>query len=164
MVILWDVYHAHRDKEILEKLKAKYPNLIVLFVPASCTSQLQPLDVYFNQPWKGMVTKLACEYLSDFIAKQLRSGVAPSDVTVPSKKSELVEPFCEWVASATEWIRPQKEVLLRGWKESGISIAFDDTEPSYGKLLEEQITQADEGCDFRFLHHHDQPIPDPEIH
>jgi dihydroxy-acid dehydratase len=34
----------------------------------------------------------------------------------------------------------------------------------YGKLLEEQITQADEGCDFRFLHHHDQPIPDPEIH
>jgi dihydroxy-acid dehydratase len=34
----------------------------------------------------------------------------------------------------------------------------------YGRLLEEQITQAHEGCDFRFLHHDDRVIPDPEIH
>ena len=34
----------------------------------------------------------------------------------------------------------------------------------YGKLLEEQITQADEGCDFRFLHHTGDLTPDPEIH
>jgi len=34
----------------------------------------------------------------------------------------------------------------------------------YGKLLQEQITQAHEGCDFAFLHHHDTPTPDPEIH
>jgi dihydroxy-acid dehydratase len=34
----------------------------------------------------------------------------------------------------------------------------------YGKLLEEQITQAHEGCDFKFLHHDDRVVPDPEIH
>jgi len=31
----------------------------------------------------------------------------------------------------------------------------------YGKLLEEQITQAHEGCDFTFLHHSDQKLPIP---
>jgi dihydroxy-acid dehydratase len=34
----------------------------------------------------------------------------------------------------------------------------------YGKLLEEQMTQAHEGCDFAFLHHHGTPTPDPQIH
>jgi dihydroxy-acid dehydratase len=34
----------------------------------------------------------------------------------------------------------------------------------YGKLLEEQITQAHEGCDFRFLHGSEHETPDPEIH
>ena len=34
----------------------------------------------------------------------------------------------------------------------------------YGMLLEGHITQADQGCDFDFLHHQDEPIPDPEIH
>jgi len=34
----------------------------------------------------------------------------------------------------------------------------------YGRLLEEQITQAHEGCDFRFLHDDGSQTPDPEIH
>ena len=34
----------------------------------------------------------------------------------------------------------------------------------YGMLLESHITQADQGCDFTFLHYQDEPIPDPEIH
>ena len=35
-------------------------------------------------------------------------------------------------------------------------------ERGYGKLLMDQITQADEGCDFRFLAG-TQPTPEPEI-
>ena len=33
----------------------------------------------------------------------------------------------------------------------------------YGALFAEHITQADQGCDFDFLHA-GQPTPDPEIH
>ena len=33
----------------------------------------------------------------------------------------------------------------------------------YGKLFCEEVTQAHEGCDFRFLHA-GAPIPEPEIH
>ena len=36
-------------------------------------------------------------------------------------------------------------------------------ERGYGRLLMEQITQADEGCDFRFLHAGSQ-TPEPAIH
>jgi dihydroxy-acid dehydratase len=33
----------------------------------------------------------------------------------------------------------------------------------YGKLFAEEITQANEGCDFRFLHA-GTPTPEPAIH
>ncbi len=34
----------------------------------------------------------------------------------------------------------------------------------FGTLYEKHITQANEGCDFDFLHRGGEPIPDPEIH
>ncbi len=34
----------------------------------------------------------------------------------------------------------------------------------YGKLFEEEVTQANEGCDFRFLENDGSTTPDPEIH
>jgi dihydroxy-acid dehydratase len=27
-----------------------------------------------------------------------------------------------------------------------------------------EVTQADEGCDFRFLHNNGKPMPEPKIH
>jgi dihydroxyacid dehydratase/phosphogluconate dehydratase len=34
----------------------------------------------------------------------------------------------------------------------------------YGKLFCDEVTQAEHGCDFRFLHYDGKPAPDPEIH
>lgn len=34
----------------------------------------------------------------------------------------------------------------------------------YGKLFEEEVTQAHEGCDFHFLHNDGSCTPDPGIH
>jgi dihydroxyacid dehydratase/phosphogluconate dehydratase len=37
-------------------------------------------------------------------------------------------------------------------------------ERGYGALFLNEVTQADEGCDFRFLHWNGQPTPEPAIH
>ena len=34
----------------------------------------------------------------------------------------------------------------------------------YGRIFLDHVTQANEGCDFDFLHHDGEPTPDPEIH
>ena len=34
----------------------------------------------------------------------------------------------------------------------------------YLSLFLNEVTQADEGCDFRFLHHSGAPMPEPAIH
>jgi len=37
-------------------------------------------------------------------------------------------------------------------------------ERGYGILFLNEVTQADEGCDFRFLHANGKPTPEPAIH
>ena len=47
-VLLRDCYSVHHSGPVLDVLKSKYPNFILLFVPASCTAELQPLDLSHN--------------------------------------------------------------------------------------------------------------------
>ena len=51
-VLLWDCYAVHRCESLLSQLKGLYKNLTILIVPASCTSQLQLLDLSFNFAFK----------------------------------------------------------------------------------------------------------------
>lgn len=51
-VLLWDCYSVHRAVEVLAWVKKHFKTLILLFVPASCTPLLQPLDLCFNYPFK----------------------------------------------------------------------------------------------------------------
>ena len=44
-ILLWDVQvYATHDSVVLDTLKKTFPNLILLYVPVSTTSELQPLD------------------------------------------------------------------------------------------------------------------------
>ncbi len=52
--------------------------MLILFIPASCTSDLQPLDVAFNGPWKVMITKFAGKWLTENIQEQLRVDPDPT--------------------------------------------------------------------------------------
>ena len=52
MIILWDVYCRHRDSDLLDFIRDRYPNIIVQFVPVSLTEIYQPLDILFNAEFK----------------------------------------------------------------------------------------------------------------
>jgi len=79
----------------------RYPKLLILFIPATCTGELQPLDVGFNGLWKVFITKFANTWLSENIMQQLRVNPDPTTVKLGLKKSDLVAPFCGWIAAAT---------------------------------------------------------------
>ena len=70
-VLLWVCYSVHHSGPVLEVLKSKYPNLILLFVPASCTAELQPLDLSYNFVFKSGVASLFVSWLSRVAQEQL---------------------------------------------------------------------------------------------
>ena len=44
---LFDVFAAHRCETVLHKLRSN--NILYVFIPASCTGELQPLDLTVNK-------------------------------------------------------------------------------------------------------------------
>ena len=62
-LLLWDVFRAHRTEFVLEKLKMA--NVDVVFVPANCTSELQPLDISVNKPLKDHLKTKFTQWYAD---------------------------------------------------------------------------------------------------
>ena len=77
-----------------------YPNCILLYVPASCTSMLQPLDVAVNSVLKCLITSFFAAWLAMEAKKQFDNVVAASDLKVDLRLTTLREPFISWVVSA----------------------------------------------------------------
>ena len=79
-LLLWDCYSVHQSDPVLEALKSKYTNLVILFVPASCTTEFQPLDLSFNLfVFKSGVATLFTSWLSHVAQEQLLKDVPPPD-------------------------------------------------------------------------------------
>jgi hypothetical protein len=148
-IILWDVYSSHRDRTLLDNLKKKYPNLIILFVPANCTPKLQPLDVGFNSSWKSLITGFACAWLAAGVAAQLTDGVTAAAVVLSTTKKQLVAPFCEWVANATRQMKGRQLECAKAWTKAGFDVAWDREQRA--PLLEEAKKLLGEGVLFKAL-------------
>ena len=99
-ILLWDVYYVHRLDSILEWVADTYPNCILLYVPASCTSMLQSLDVAVNSVLKRLITSFFAAWLAVEAKKQFENGVAASDLKMDLRLTTLREPFISWVVSA----------------------------------------------------------------
>ncbi|MGK0186040.1 MAG: dihydroxy-acid dehydratase [Verrucomicrobiales bacterium] len=69
------------------------------------------------------------------------------EVNVPERRLELKITPQEMETRRAAWTPPEPR-YRRG----------------YGRLFLDHVTQANEGCDFDFLHHDGEPTPDPEIH
>ena len=48
---IFDIFAAHRCESLLEKLRAN--NIRVVYIPAGCTGELQPLDLTVNEAYKA---------------------------------------------------------------------------------------------------------------
>lgn len=67
---IFDVYAAHRGEQFLNKLQKN--NIHVVFVPASCTDQLQPLDLAINGLFKKHMKAQFENYYSNKVADQMK--------------------------------------------------------------------------------------------
>uniref|UniRef100_A0A7S4GKV6 DDE-1 domain-containing protein n=1 Tax=Eutreptiella gymnastica TaxID=73025 RepID=A0A7S4GKV6_9EUGL len=128
-VLLYDCYSVHRSHDVLCELKTRFPTLIVLFVPASCMGELQPLDLAFFSIFKSGLARLCAMWMTDIAKTQLLRGVQPDAITYDLRLSTLRLPFVTWVHTMLTKISAEKTVALtKGWDMSGISIVWSNDE------------------------------------
>ena len=105
---------------------------------------LGPLDVGFNGLWKILITSRANKWLAETIRAQLALNPDPTKVVLNTKKSALVEPFCDWIAAATIEMKAKPELIRRSWEKTGVLVAWQVGEER-NKLLAEATTLHAQG-------------------
>ena len=99
-------------------------------IPGGLTSQLQPLDVSVNKPFKG--------FMHEDWAKWIE---APTHHVTPvgRVKRPSISNVCEWVKNP--WQRVKRETIVKSFKKCGISNALNGNED--GILYEESDASSE---------------------
>lgn len=115
---IFDVYAAHRGEQFLNKLQKN--NIHVVFVPASCTDQLQPLDLAINGPFKKHMKAQFENYYSNKVADQMKKGVKVEDIKVDLRLSVVKPLHAKWVTKSVDEISKNIELIKKAWAMAGI--------------------------------------------
>lgn len=124
MIVLIDVYCRHRDKEFLDLVKQRYPNILLLFVPANITEIGQPLDIYYNASFKMILARLVSYWLTaklrvaqqTHIQQEAMKPVAdrqlynPASFVVPKKMTDLRDPMFMFLKEAIDEMKTPEKV------------------------------------------------------
>jgi hypothetical protein len=103
-------------------MKIKHPEILVLFIPANCISVLQPADIIIQRPLKHAFMLQFNAWTMDNITKQLNKG---EEVALDFKMSTIKPLLCCWLHKAWLHVFQKQDMILKGWKQAGLSSAFD---------------------------------------
>ena len=92
----------HIAKSTLSEGKAEFPRMIPIFIDATWTPWLQPLDISVNGIFKSMLQNMAGQWLSQQVSVQLKTTLHPTVVNNNTSLTSLKSPFCGWVAQALQ--------------------------------------------------------------
>lgn len=114
-ILVLDAFRCHLVESVKRLLRESGTELIV--IPGGMTSQLQPLDVCINKPFKDRVRQNYVEWMS--------SG---EPAVTPTGRLKRASPatLCHWIADA--WATIPEDLIVRAFKKCGISNALDGTE------------------------------------
>jgi hypothetical protein len=122
MIWLIDCWSVHISKEFRDWMKANYPHIHVLYIPANCTSIYQPADVILQRPFKHAFRQEFNKYTMSMIANEIETN---SNIKVDFKMSTLKPLLCSWLFTSWLSICNKQEMVKVGWSKCGLLRSFD---------------------------------------
>lgn len=128
-LLVFDQFRAHLTEETKKLVQEARTQLAV--IPGGLTSQLQPLDVSINKPFKNLMREEWSKWMQE----------ADSHLTPTGKvRKPTINEVCHWVIHS--WAGVKKEVVVKSFLKCGISNALDGTEDeevyAYGDSSDEE--------------------------
>ena len=115
----------------------------LVIVPHSLTNKFQPLDISINQKAKTFVSHKFNKWYADRVSQQLRRGVAPGDVKVSIKLSDLKPLHEHWIVEMFDYLKQQNESIANGFDKTGITEAVKLAKEVFARI-ENPFTQKRE--------------------
>lgn len=126
-VWLLDCFAAHRSKEFRDHMAAKHANIIILYIPANCTSVLQPADIFQNRPMKHHIKTSFQYYLVQEVShgRMKKFNPQPTSIDIDTGAAKMKNLWLQWVLDANQYMSEKKDTVIKGWQKSGLLQAFD---------------------------------------
>ena len=121
-LIIMDTFKGEDNKE-MKPLCAK-SNCELVIVPRNLTNKFQPLDISINQSAKKFISNKFNAWCANIVSKQLSNGVAPGDVKVSLKLSDLKNLHARWIVETYDHLKHQNDSIIKGFDAAGISEAI----------------------------------------
>ena len=99
--LLLDKFSVHSESTVINKLNSLSTE--VVYIPSHCTSELQPLDVGINKPFKNQIRK---QYKKWFRTNH-------------NKDNPTRELVMSWVDNAIKYINTNPSIIHNAWKQVG---------------------------------------------
>ena len=139
-MLLLDQYKAQKTPTI-EGLLSSECNTTTMLIPPGCTSLVQPLDVVFNAPFKGLIDDLATSHMQENLDDYVHGNVSTKQrrILLTARIGEAWEKTCA-----------NRDMVVRGFRKCGISLAIDGSEDNDINIKGIENYQVDSGDDDPF--------------
>ncbi len=117
-LVIFDVFAAHRCSSFIEKLREM--NCEVLFIPAGCTGELQPLDVMVNDAFKKLMKNEFTDWYSGEVAEAISDEQDPANVHVPLTLTIVKPEHAKWLVKSMQALGAKIDIIRGGFQKSGI--------------------------------------------
>ncbi len=108
-----------------DALKKKCPGALIKYVPANCTSKLQPCDVGVQKPFKGALRAAAAAKFGDLLQRAANDGIAPADVKFDLRTKAMKPMVCQFIYAGWKHLRDNRDIVTNAWAASGLDAAWD---------------------------------------
>lgn len=122
-LLIADVFKGHWTHDVKKMVHDSCGKMVP--VPNNMTDKFQPLDLTVNRSCKAHLRKRTHEWFSNQVQQQIQNGVTPEKVKIDLKLSVLKPLHAKWVISFYDFMQNNQEIIVKGWKRSGI-VSFLD--------------------------------------
>ena len=115
---IFDVFAAHRCQSVLEVLKNN--NIHQIYVPASCTGELQPLDVGVNDQFKALLKQEFSRWYANEVQEAMRQEIPIADIKVDLRASLMKPLHANWLITVVSTLSEKCDTIKKPFETVGI--------------------------------------------
>jgi len=121
-----DCWKIHKSKAFLDWARAKYPKLLILFVPAGCTGKFQPADLILQRVFKHIVRREFNALLANLVKEHLCSGKDSSSFKMNTHLGYLRDLTPGFLAKAYTYMLDNPDLVSRSWSKATADVPYKE--------------------------------------
>ncbi len=121
---IFDVFRAHPNEGFRQKLAEH--GILIRYVPAGCTSMLQPLDVAVNDQFKKQIKTKFSNWYAEEVRMQLDGDIPVESVNVNVKGASMKPMSAHWIIACLRELGTNHDLIVTAWEKAGILPAIKD--------------------------------------